>query len=389
MDTAKNIIAVELRGNELKDLPLQRDGFLYGKTINVDMRELGYFTDDLMKDVEWFAGEPGKWYGTPLADMSGYAGLIRRGIGELTTAAGTIKLQSSGDLVTKAGSLLTASGGSIHYTPAMIATTRACRRQWSACRSCRGGSVGDLYRDRGPVHADKRPLGRLADMDVADDERSSFRPGLHTGRRWRHDQPDRAPHATERRRPRRGGTVRFFGGWDFVDADAQASDVAKAGYNKGVPMGGDLNAASNGKSPTFLVAAIDPEGGNLNRIQVVKGWVDAKGARQEKRLQRGLGPRSRKPGADGKLPAVGNTVDVPNATYTNTIGAAQPLPRIWKDPAFDPGLRAVYYARVIEIPTPRWTAYDAKRFNVKMPKDVRMTTQERAYTSPIWYTPAR
>ena len=183
-------------------------------------------------------------------------------------------------------------------------------------------------------------------------------------------------------------TVRFFGGWDFVDADAQASDVAKAGYDKGVPMGGDLNAASSGKSPTFLVAAIkDPEGGNLDRIQVVKGWVDAKGARQEK-VYDAVWSGDRKPGADGKLPAVGNTVDVPNATYTNSIGAAQ-LTAVWKDPAFDPGLRAVYYARVIEIPTPRWTAYDAKRFNVKMPKEVPMTTQERAYTSPIWYTPAR
>ena len=153
-------------------------------------------------------------------------------------------------------------------------------------------------------------------------------------------------------------------------------------------MGGDLKAASAGKSPTFLVAAMkDPEGGNLDRIQIVKGWVDAQGARQEK-VYDVAWSGDRKPGADGKLPAVGNTVDVPNATYTNTIGAPQ-LAASWKDPAFDPGLRAVYYVRVIEIPTPRWTAYDAKRFKVKMPKEVRMTTQERAYTSPIWYTPAR
>ena len=117
-------------------------------------------------------------------------------------------------------------------------------------------------------------------------------------------------------------TVRFFGGWDFVDADAQASDVATAGYDKGVPMGGDLKAASAGKSPTFLVAAMkDPEGGNLDRIQIVKGWVDAKGARQEK-VYDVAWSGDRKPGADGKLPAVGNTVDVPNATYTNSIGAA-------------------------------------------------------------------
>ncbi len=181
-------------------------------------------------------------------------------------------------------------------------------------------------------------------------------------------------------------TVRFFGGWDFVDADAHASDVASAGYSKGVPMGGDL-AAATGDKPTFLVAALkDPEGGNLDRVQIVKGWVDAQGARQEK-VYDVAWSGDRKPGADGKLPAVGNTVDVANATYTNDIGAAQ-LTAVWKDPDFDRSLRAVYYVRVLEIPTPRWTAYDAKRFKVKISKEVRMITQERAYTSPIWYTPA-
>jgi Protein of unknown function (DUF3604) len=182
-------------------------------------------------------------------------------------------------------------------------------------------------------------------------------------------------------------TVRFFGGWDFADADAQASDVATAGYDKGVPMGGDLTAAPADKAPTFLVAAMkDPEGGNLDRIQIVKGWVDAQGARQEK-VYDVTWSGDRKPGADGKLPAVGNTVDVANATYTNSIGAAQ-LAAVWTDPDFDRSLRAVYYVRVLEIPTPRWTAHDAKGFNVKMPKEVPMTTQDRAYTSPIWYTPA-
>jgi hypothetical protein len=181
-------------------------------------------------------------------------------------------------------------------------------------------------------------------------------------------------------------TVRFFGGWNFVDADAQATDVAAAGYGKGVPMGGDLQAAAADQAPTFLVAAMkDPESGNLDRIQIVKGWVDAQGARQEK-VYDVVWSGERKPGADGKLPAVGNTVDVANATYTNSIGAPQ-LTAVWKDPQFDPGLRAVYYVRVLEIPTPRWSAYDAKRFKVKLPSDARMTTQERAYTSPIWYTP--
>lgn len=182
-------------------------------------------------------------------------------------------------------------------------------------------------------------------------------------------------------------TVRFFGGWDYAEADAKA-DVAAVGYAKGVPMGGDLKAAAAGKSPTFLVAALkDPEGGNLDRIQVVKGWMDAKGALQEK-VYDVVWSGDRKPGADGKLPPVGNTVDVANATWTNTIGSPE-LTRMWQDPDFDPALRAFYYVRVLEIPTPRWTAYDAKRFNVKMDKKVPMTTQERAYTSPIWYTPAK
>jgi hypothetical protein len=180
--------------------------------------------------------------------------------------------------------------------------------------------------------------------------------------------------------------VRFFGGWDFAASDAQLRLPANAGYTKGVPMGGDLRKAPAGKAPTFLVAALkDPMSGNLDRIQIIKGWIDAKGARQEK-IYDVAWSDNRKPGADGKLPAVGSTVDVKNATWTNTIGAPE-LITVWKDPSFDPSLRAVYYARIIEIPTPRWTAYDANRFNVQAPAEAPMTTQERAYTSPIWYTP--
>ena len=182
-------------------------------------------------------------------------------------------------------------------------------------------------------------------------------------------------------------TVRFFGGWDYSAADAK-NDVAAAGYAKGVPMGGDLTSSAAGKSPTFLVAAMkDPEGGNLDRVQIIKGWMDEKGALQEK-VYDVAWSGDRKPGANGKLPAVGNTVDVANATWTNTIGAAQ-LTQTWQDPDFSPALRAFYYVRVLEIPTPRWTAYDAKRYNLKLGKEVPMTTQERAYTSPIWYTPAK
>jgi hypothetical protein len=181
--------------------------------------------------------------------------------------------------------------------------------------------------------------------------------------------------------------VRFFGGWDFAPSDAQTRSPAVRGYTKGVPMGGDLMDAPAGKPPTFLVAALkDPIGANLDRIQVIKGWLDAKGQTHEK-VYDVVWSGSRKPDSNtGKLPPVGNTVDVASATWTNTIGASE-LITVWKDPDFDPAQRAFYYARVLEIPTPRWTAYDAKYFGVKMPPEVRMTGQERAYTSPIWYTP--
>ena len=183
--------------------------------------------------------------------------------------------------------------------------------------------------------------------------------------------------------------VRFFGGWDFSDADAMNRLPADIGYVKGVPMGGDLSAAPGANAaPTFLVAALkDPLSGNLDRIQIVKGWLDRNGARQEKVYDVVWGDaEKRKPGRDGKLPAVGNTVNVKEATWTNTIGDPE-LIGVWKDPDFDPGLPAVYYARVLEIPTPRWTAYDAKKYGITMPRAAEMITQERAYTSPIWYSP--
>ena len=181
--------------------------------------------------------------------------------------------------------------------------------------------------------------------------------------------------------------VRFFGGWDFDAKDAMSHNLAKAGYTKGVPMGGDLSRAPAGKSPTFLLAAMkDSLGANLDRVQVVKGWMDAKGGLQEK-VYDAAWSAGRKPGADGKLPAVGNTVNMTDATYTNTIGASE-LTAAWKDPDFDPALRAFYYVRVLEIPTPRWTLYDTVRYRVKMDPKVPMVEQQRAYTSPIWYTPA-
>jgi len=184
-------------------------------------------------------------------------------------------------------------------------------------------------------------------------------------------------------------TVRFFGGWDYTADDANTRYIADAGYAKGVPMGADLPAMSKGASaPTFLVAAMkDPEGGNLDRIQIIKGWLDADGETHEKIYDVAWGDAAaRKPGKDGKLPPVGDTVDVANATWTNTIGDPD-LAAVWIDADFDASQPAFYYARVIDIPTPRWTAYDQKRFGIKMSDDVPMKTQERAWSSPIWYTP--
>jgi len=180
--------------------------------------------------------------------------------------------------------------------------------------------------------------------------------------------------------------VRLYGGWQFEASDATNRTPAQIGYRKGVPMGGDLHKAPAGKAPTFLVAALkDPIGANLDRYQIIKGWQDAKGELHEQ-VYDVVWSGEREPGSDGKLPPVGSTVDVPNASWTNTIGTPE-LSAVWTDPDFDPAQRAFYYGRVIEIPTPRWTAYDAKKFGIKLPAEVPMVTQERAYTSPIWYTP--
>jgi hypothetical protein len=181
--------------------------------------------------------------------------------------------------------------------------------------------------------------------------------------------------------------VRFFGGWDFEPSDAEDRLPAHIGYSKGVPMGGDLGAAPQGKSPTFLVAALkDSIGANLDRYQIVKGWLDANGDLHEK-VYDVAWSGDRKPGDDGKIPLVGSTVDVENATWTNTIGTPE-LITVWTDPDFDPSEPAFYYGRVLEIPKPRWTAYDAKFYGTEPLAGTTMTLQDRAYTSPIWYTPA-
>ena len=163
--------------------------------------------------------------------------------------------------------------------------------------------------------------------------------------------------------------VRFFGGWSFEESDALSRLPADIGYAKGVPMGGDLVGAADGRSPSFLVVGLkDVLSGNLDRIQIVKVWLDAEGERQE-RVYDVAWSGDRELDAEGDLPPVGSTVDVANATWTNTIGAPE-LIGVWEDPDFDPALPAAYYARVLEIPTPRWTAYEAKRFGITMDADI-------------------
>ncbi len=180
--------------------------------------------------------------------------------------------------------------------------------------------------------------------------------------------------------------VRFFGGWTYTDDDLNSRQPAFRGYEKGVPMGADLPTRTGDGAPTFMVYALrDPIGANLDRIQIVKGWLDADGETQEKVFDVAWS-QGREADAEGKLPPVGNTVDIANANWTNTIGASE-LARVWTDPDFDPAEHAFYYARVIEIPTPRWVVYDAFRYGIEVPEDAETIHQERAYTSPIWYAP--
>jgi hypothetical protein len=182
--------------------------------------------------------------------------------------------------------------------------------------------------------------------------------------------------------------LRFFGGWDYEKHEVYRPDVVSIGYRKGVPMGGDLAAKPAQKNaPTFMVGALkDPWSGNLDRVQIIKGWIDKKGERQERVYDVAVSD-GRIIDADGRCrEPVGDTVDVEDASYLNNIGDAE-LRAVWTDPDFDPELHAFYYARVLEIPTPTWQAYDSKFFAVEMPDTIMMKGQERAYSSPIWYTP--
>ena len=181
--------------------------------------------------------------------------------------------------------------------------------------------------------------------------------------------------------------LRFFGGWNFRNRDARARDIASVGYAKGVPMGGDLTAGPDGKAPSFLIRAVkDPVGGNLDRIQVIKGFLNDEGMPEEKVYDVALSDK-RKAGADGKVPPVGNTVNVSTASYTNSIGDAE-LAVAWTDPDFDASKRAFYYVRVLQIPTPRHTLFDAIALGIPVEETGHPAAiQERAYSSPIWYTP--
>ncbi len=180
--------------------------------------------------------------------------------------------------------------------------------------------------------------------------------------------------------------VRVFAGWDFSEDEVERADFAERGYRDGVPMGGDLSTGPAGEAPTFMIRALrDPDNANLDRIQVIKGWLDDEGNTRERIYDVAC--------ADGRAieagrcdSPVGSTVNVADASYTNTIGDPL-LTAFWVDPDFDPKQLASYYIRVLEIPKPRWSAYDQKRFGIKMPDDVPMTVQDRAYTSPIWYSP--
>ena len=181
--------------------------------------------------------------------------------------------------------------------------------------------------------------------------------------------------------------VRFFGGWDFTAKDLSRPNYADIGYKKGVPMGADLSNGPKDRAPSFLIiAAKDPDGANLDRIQIIKGWIDVNGQNNEKIYNVALSDGREVDLDTGKAPSVGSTVNLDDATYSNTIGSAY-LSGFWTDPHFDSSQHAFYYARVLEIPVPRWTAYDASYFSIERSPNIPMTIQDRAFTSPIWYTP--
>ncbi|MEJ2273898.1 MAG: DUF3604 domain-containing protein [Woeseiaceae bacterium] len=242
-----------------------------------------------------------------------------------------------------------------------------------------------------PIRFEEPITGRFTPDDPSDDQTHGDGAAAGIAADWARENTREALWDAMKRKETFATTgtrlrVRVFGGWEFDESDLNRSNFAAHGYDNGVPMGGDLSDAPDGAAPTFLIRAIrDPDGANLDRIQVVKGWTTGSGELNEK-VYDVAWSGDRVPGANGKLPAVGNTVDIGTATYSNAIGAPL-LAAYWADPDFDPAEKAFYYVRVLEIPTPRWTTIDAKVFGVERPDDVPASIQERAYTSPIWYTP--
>ncbi|MDK1030128.1 MAG: DUF3604 domain-containing protein, partial [Anaerolineae bacterium] len=240
----------------------------------------------------------------------------------------------------------------------------------------------------GKFPIDSRPMGKKAPLTpgtIGADMSASGLSGV-----WATENSREAIHSAFIRKEVYGTTgpriqVRFFGGWEFDSNDANAPDIAKTGYAKGVPMGSDLTKGPKGKSPTFLIHAVkDPVDAHLDRIQVVKGWLDSRGKSHEKVFN--VAVSDGRAIRNNKVVAVGNTVDIETAQYTNSIGDAQ-LATVWTDPEFDSSVRAFYYVRVLQIPTPRHTLYASVALNEEPMDGYPTSIQERAYSSPIWYTP--
>lgn len=254
------------------------------------------------------------------------------------------------------------------------------------------GKVSALEPTNDPVRMDEAITGALTPDDPSDDITAAYSSASGLAAVWARENTREAIWDAMKRREVYATTgtrlrVRVFAGYDFVEDDLARPNFAAHGYAAGVPMGGDLAAAQDGAAPALLIRALrDPDGANLARVQVVKGWLDAEGETHEAIYDVACSD-NRGTTTDNRCDKpVGNTVDGDNATYTNAIGAPV-LEAYWQDPEFDPGQSAFYYVRVIEIPTPRWTTYDAKIFGVDVPGDIPVAVQDRAYTSPIWYTP--
>jgi hypothetical protein len=286
------------------------------------------------------------------------------------------------------GLLLEAMSGINPYQFGMIGSTDS---HTSLSTSTEDGFFGKM--------APKEPRpGRAFGLEKTNEELKIYRPNWRSSASgltavWAHANTREAIFDAMQRKEVYATTgsrisVRFFGGFAFTEEDLLGKKPAAVGYSKGVPMGGDLTGTADGESPSFLVAAMkDPEGGNLDRIQIVKGWLDGAGVTRETVYDVVWSqPESRTRNKAGRIPPVGNTVDSKTASWTNTIGSVA-LSTVWHDPDFDPNVSAFYYARVIEIPTPRWTTYDAVRFDQPIPEGAPASVQDRAYTSPIWYTP--